>query len=81
MRAKVFILICFCFIPLTSHAAAIHNAAKAGDVTAITAALDAGAEVNDVDQLGEATALYSLSATRRWHCRAIEGERLAAAFP
>jgi cytochrome c len=59
MRLKVFIpLICFCFIPLTSHAAAIHDAAKAGDVPAITAALDAGAQVNDIDQLGKATALY-----------------------
>jgi cytochrome c len=58
MRLKVyFLLICFCFISLTSHAASIHDAAKAGDVTAITAALDAGAQVNDIDQLGKATTL------------------------
>ncbi len=42
----------------TSHAAAIHDAAKKGDVAAISSALDAGASVTDSDQLGKATALY-----------------------
>jgi cytochrome c len=43
-------------IPLTSQAAAIHDAAKKGDMAAITAALDAGANVNDPDAF--ATPLY-----------------------
>jgi len=46
----------FCLVPLTSHAAAIHDAAKKGDIAAIVAALDAGANVNDPD--GFATPLY-----------------------
>jgi cytochrome c len=36
----------------------IHDAAKKGDVAAIAAALDAGAGVNDSDQIGKATPLY-----------------------
>ena len=56
MRAGTLLWISFCLIPLTSHAAAIHDAAKKGDVAAITAALDAGANVNDPD--GFATPLY-----------------------
>jgi cytochrome c len=54
----IFLLALFFLIPLTSHAAAIHDAAKTGDVAAIAAALDAGESVNDRDQLGKATALY-----------------------
>jgi cytochrome c len=50
------LLICFCLIPLTSQAAAIHDAAKKGDIAAIAAALDAGANVNDFDVF--ATPLY-----------------------
>jgi cytochrome c len=50
MRAGV-LLLCFCLIPLTSRAAAIHDAAKKGDIAAIGAALDAGADVNDFDGL------------------------------
>jgi cytochrome c len=46
----------FCLIPLTSQAAAIHDAAKKGDTAAIAAALDAGANVNEPD--GFATPLY-----------------------
>jgi cytochrome c len=46
----------FCLIPLTSQAAAIHDAAKKGDTVAIAAALDAGANVNEPD--GFATPLY-----------------------
>ena len=56
MRAGTLLWISFCLFPLTSHAAAIHDAAKKGDTAAITAALDAGANVNDPD--GFATPLY-----------------------
>src|SRR5262249_58893801 len=56
MRVRMLLLICFCLIPLTSRAAAIHDAAKKGDIAAITAALDAGANVNDFDVF--ATPLY-----------------------
>jgi hypothetical protein len=42
--------------PLPSHAAAIHDAAKKGDVAAISAALEAGANINESD--GAATPLY-----------------------
>ena len=43
-------------MPSVSHAAAIHDAAKKGDVAAIAAALDAGAGVDESD--GQATPLY-----------------------
>lgn len=43
-------------IPIASNAAAIHDAAKTGDVAAIAAALDAGADVNGSN--GIATPLY-----------------------
>src|SRR5262245_37707914 len=56
MRIGMLLLIGFCFIPLTCEAAAIHDAAKKGDIAAIAAALDAGANVNDSD--GYATPLY-----------------------
>jgi cytochrome c len=56
MRAGMLLSICFCLIPLTSQAAAIHDAAKKGDVAGITAALDAGADINEPD--GFATPLY-----------------------
>ena len=56
MRAGTLLWICFCLIPLTSHAAAIHDAAKKGDMAAIAAALDAGANVNEPDAF--ATPLY-----------------------
>jgi cytochrome c len=36
-------------VPFTSHAAAIHDAAKKGDVAAISAALEAGANINEFD--------------------------------
>ena len=42
--------------PFTSHAAAIHDAAKNGDVPGLAAALDAGANVNEADKF--ATPLY-----------------------
>ena len=43
-------------IPIVSHAAPIHDAAMEGDVAAIAAALDAGADVDESD--GSATPLY-----------------------
>ncbi|WP_245511282.1 MULTISPECIES: ankyrin repeat domain-containing protein [unclassified Mesorhizobium] len=43
-------------IPIVTHAAAIHDAATKGDVAGITAALDAGAGVDESD--GKATPLY-----------------------
>lgn len=56
MHIRLLIVIFFCLIPLTSQAAPIHDAAKKGDVAAIAAALDAGANVNDFDVF--ATPLY-----------------------
>ncbi|MDI7864838.1 ankyrin repeat domain-containing protein [Rhizobiaceae bacterium n13] len=57
MHAKLTLLLfCSCLFPLALHAGAIHDAAKKGDVTAIIAALDAGADVNASD--GSATPLY-----------------------
>jgi len=54
MRAGM--LLCFCLIPLTSQAAAIHDAAKKGDTAAIATALDAGSDINEPDGFG--TPLY-----------------------
>jgi cytochrome c len=51
MRAGILWLAWFCLMPVTSQAAAIHDAAKKGDVAAISAALDAGADVNESDGL------------------------------
>jgi cytochrome c len=56
MRAAMLLSTFFCLTPLTSEAAAIHDAAKKGDTAAIAAALDAGANVNEPD--GFATPLY-----------------------
>ena len=57
MRVMVFLLsICFCLIPQPARAASIHDAARKGDVAAITAALDAGVAV-DADE-GQGTPLY-----------------------
>ena len=52
----LFIPLLLVHFPIESRAAAIHDAAKKGDVAAITAALDAGAGVNESD--GNATPLY-----------------------
>jgi cytochrome c len=57
MRVSLlFIPLLLVHIPLVSHAAEIHDAAMKGDVAAITAALDAGAGVNESG--GPATPLY-----------------------
>ncbi|TGT10712.1 ankyrin repeat domain-containing protein, partial [Mesorhizobium sp. M8A.F.Ca.ET.213.01.1.1] len=52
----VLVPLLFAQIPTASHAAAIHDAATKGDVAAITAALDAGAGIDESD--GTATPLY-----------------------
>jgi cytochrome c len=52
----ILFLALFLIIAPTSQAAAIHDAAKKGDVAALTAALDSGAEINASD--GIATPLY-----------------------
>ena len=56
MRLRALLFACFAVTPLTSQAAVIHEAAKKGDVAAVAAALDAGANVNERD--GFATPLY-----------------------
>jgi len=63
----LFISLLLVHFPFVSHAAAIHDAAVKGDVAAITAALDAGAGVNESDRQG--TPLYL----------AVRGGHLAAA--
>jgi cytochrome c len=50
------LLLLFYLVPLTAQAAAIHDAAKKGDVPGIAAALDAGANIDEPD--GFATPLY-----------------------
>ena len=52
----VLLFILIVLFPNVSHAAAIHDAATKGDVAAITAALDAGAGIDESD--GTATPLY-----------------------
>jgi cytochrome c len=52
----IFFLVLFLLVPLTSQAAAIHDAAKKGDVAALEAALGSGADVNASN--GLATPLY-----------------------
>jgi cytochrome c len=59
--------ICLCLVPLPSHAAAIHDAAKKGAIAALSAALEAGANINQSD--GTATPLY----------HAVNGAHLGAA--
>lgn len=61
MRIKIFVLLmCLCLVPLTSKAAAIHDAAKNDDLAGIAAALDGGADVNESD--GWVTPLYYAAA-------------------
>ena len=45
----IFFLALFLLFPITSQSAALHDAAKSGDVAAITTALEAGADVNGKD--------------------------------
>ena len=53
---SIFCLVMFLLIAPASQAAAIHDAAKKGDVAALTAALDSGVDINASD--GIATPLY-----------------------
>jgi cytochrome c len=63
---SLFVLLLLVHLPIASHAGAIHDAAKKGDVAAITAALDAGSGVNESD--GYATPLFF--AIKRGHIAA-----------
>ena len=56
MGRFLLLIIMMCIAPSTPLAAPIHDAAKAGDVAAIAAALDAGANINAID--GGGTPLY-----------------------
>jgi cytochrome c len=56
MRLYLFLILMTFLAPTMSFAAPIHDAAKNGDVAAITAALEAGADVNESD--GWATPLW-----------------------
>lgn len=56
MRVLLFISLMLLLFPNLSRAAAIHDAAVKGDVAAVTAALDAGAGIDESD--GQATPLY-----------------------
>lgn len=55
LKALVF-LMCLFLSPITAKAAAIHDAAKKGDVAGIAAALDGGADANEI--AGLVTPLY-----------------------
>jgi len=57
MRMKLLLLVAAFFFQIPeAHAAAIHDAAKKGDIAGLTAALDAGADVNASSEV--ATPLY-----------------------
>jgi cytochrome c len=56
--ALLFSLLCFYFFPSALLAGTLHDAAKKGDIAAITAALDGGSKIDEVDSIGKATALY-----------------------
>ena len=56
MRRFLLLILMMYVVPSVSFAAPIHDAAKAGDVAAITAALDAGADINGID--GGVTPLF-----------------------
>ena len=56
MRRCLFLILMMCIEPSIALAAPIHDAAKTGDVAAITAALDAGADIEAKD--GGGTPLY-----------------------
>ena len=66
MRRFLLLILMMCVAPSISLAAPIHDAARKGDVAAITAALDAGADVNASE--GGGTALYF--AVKRGHLAA-----------
>ena len=66
MRRFLLLILMICLAPSISLAAPIHDAARKGDVAAITAALDAGADINASE--GGGTALYF--AVKRGHLAA-----------
>ncbi|HUQ34758.1 MAG TPA: ankyrin repeat domain-containing protein [Aestuariivirga sp.] len=66
MRKFLLFILMICLEPSMSLAAPLHDAAKAGDVAAITAALDAGADIEASE--GGGTPLYF--AVRRGHLAA-----------
>ncbi len=69
MNFKLVVLSAILFFgPAVSHAAEIHEAAKKGDVAALTAALNAGTDINAMD--GGATPLFL--ATARGHLEAVK---------
>ena len=49
MRRLLLVVLMMCFEPSVPFAAPIHDAAKKGDVAALTAALDAGDDINASD--------------------------------
>jgi cytochrome c len=76
MRALIISLlvwVCLYFVPSTSHAAVIHDAAQKGDVAAIVAALDAGVNVNESD--GTATPLFYAISRRHFEAAKLLIER------
>lgn len=66
MRRFLLLMLMICLGPSMSLAAALHDAAKTGDVAVIAAALDAGADINAID--GGGTPLYY--AVKRGHLAA-----------
>lgn len=66
MRSFLLLILMICLGPSMSFAAPIHDAAKADNVSGITAALEAGADINAID--GGGTPLYF--AVRRGHLAA-----------
>jgi len=56
MRRFLLIILMMYLVPSVPFAAPIHDAAKSGDVAGITAALEAGADINAND--GGGTPLY-----------------------
>ena len=66
MRRFLLLVLMMFLAPSTPFAAPIHDAAKTGDVAGITAALEAGADINAID--GSGTPLYF--AVRRGHLAA-----------
>jgi cytochrome c len=68
MRVRLLLAFLIGVVPSGVQAGAIHDAAKKGDVAALAAAVDAGADVNESD--GNAPAIYY--AVRRGHLDALK---------
>ena len=66
---SIFCLVMFLLIAPASQAAAIHDAAKKGDVAALTAALDSGVDINASDGIATPPApTRQLSSRGRRRC-------------